>query len=267
MRSQARVQAGEAMPRSLSLSIVLVGSLLGCSDPLRLGNDLIWTADQETGTLEQWTGDGLGEVTEPTPPDDADASSIEPTTDTAHTGRYAVKLLNPTGWDQDKEGPELYHAVAEPDAYYSAWFFLPEDYRIDPHLTILRLKSRDPETGETSSGEELQLRSLSSGGYVLQVFNNNTNILRTPIADPAPLVQAKRWFQLEARYEPQSSGRLRVWLDGVLFYDLKDRPEATWAQIAFTVCNVAQAAQPAPLVLFVDDAAISLTRVSPTGQL
>jgi hypothetical protein len=255
------------MPRSLALSTVLVGSLLGCSDPLPLGNDLIWVADQETGTLEQWTRDGQGDVSEPTPPDGKDASSIRATTDIAHTGLYAVKLVNPTGWDQDDEGPQLYHAVAEADGYYSAWFFLPEDYRIDPHLTLLRLRSRDPESGQVSNGEELQLRSVSSGGYVLQVFNNNSNNLRSPIADPPPLVQAKRWFQLEARYEPQSSGRLRVWLDGVLFYDLRDRPEATGAEIAFTVCNVAQSAQPAPLVLFVDDAAISVSRVSPTGRL
>jgi hypothetical protein len=37
--------------------------------------------------------------------------------------------------------------------------------------------------------------------------------------------------------------------------------------VLLSVCNVAERSTPAPLVLFVDDAAISLSRVSPAGQL
>jgi hypothetical protein len=255
------------MRRSLALSMALGYSLLGCSDPLLLGSDVIWSADQESGNLEQWTFAGQGEAVEPRTPDD-EASSIDVSPEVAHSGRYSLKLVNPTGWDQDYEGPEIYHALAaESDAYYSAWFFLPEEYRIEPHLTLLRLRSRDPATGDLFNGEELQLRSLPSGGYVLQVFSNHNNFLRAPIADPAPLVMAERWFQLEARFEPHSSGRLRVWLDGVLFYDLTRRPGAAGSEIALSVCSVAQIAQPAPVVVFVDDAAVSLSRVSPSGQL
>src|SRR6185369_14104929 len=123
----------------------------------------------------------------------------------AHRGNYSVKLVNPTGWDQDEDGPELYHALGvQCDAYYSAWFFLADAYRFEPQLTLMRLRSRDP-GGEPLKGEELQLRSLSSGGYVLQVFSNNNGFLLEPIADPAPYVESGRWFQLEARYEPQSA--------------------------------------------------------------
>ncbi len=254
-------------PRLL-FATVFTCSSLGCSDPLRLGTDLLWTADQETGTLEQWTRDGQGEAVEPRTPGSDEASSITPSTVVAHSGSYALELVNPTGWSQDYEGPSLYHALGpESDAYYSAWFLLPEDYRIEPHLTLLRLRSRDPATGDLFNGEELQLRSLPSGGYVLQVFSNHNNFLREPIADPAPLVQAKRWFQIEARFEPQSSGRLRVWLDGLLFYDLPRRPGAAGSEIAFTVCNVAQTAEPSPVIVYVDDAAVSLSRVSPSGRL
>jgi len=256
------------MQRSAVIATALSLGSLGCSDQLELGSDLIWSADQETGSLEPWTRAGQGRANEPRTPDD-EASSIEPSTEAAHSGSYSIKLVNPTGWAQDYDGPELYHALgAEADAYYSAWFLLPEDYKIEPHLTLLRLRSRDPAGGEPLNGEELQLRSLSSGGYVLQVFSNHSNFLREPIADPAPLVAAKRWFQLEARFEPQSSGRLRVWLDGVLFYDLTGRPGAPPGNdIALSVCNVAQAAQPSPVIVYVDDAAVSLSRVSPSGQL
>jgi hypothetical protein len=256
------------MRRWRLLYLALACTPLGCGDRLELGTDLIWTADQETGNLEQWTRDGQGEAREPRVPDTDEASSIEASSEAAHSGSYALKLVNPTGWDQDYDGPELFHVLGEQsDAYYSAWFLLPEEYRFDSQLTLVRLRSRDPGGSEPFNGEELQLRSLSSGGYVLQVFSNNNNFLREPIADPAPLVAAKRWFQLEARFEPQSARRLRVWLDGALVYDLTGRPEAGGSEIVLSVCNVAQTAQPAPVVVFVDDAAVSLSRVSPSGEL
>jgi len=259
--------------RALTLVLSAV-SMVACSDPLQLGNDLLWTADQEPGSLEQWTRDGSGDALEPRTPDSDGTpvvpgkdSSIDVTTDAHHRGRHAVKLVNPTGWEFDNEGPELFHALGEQkDAYYSAWFMLPEEYRLEPHLTLLRLRSRDAGGVDLFNGEELQLRSLSSGGYVLQVFSNNNGFLLEPIANPAPLVASGRWFQLEARYEPHGSGRLRVWLDGGLVYDLAGRPDAGGAEMVLSVCNVAQRAEPAPVVLYVDDVAASLSRVSPSGM-
>jgi hypothetical protein len=102
---------------------------------------------------------------------------------------------------------------------------------------------------------------------VLQVFSNNAGFLLEPLADPPPHVDAGRWFQLEARYEPQSAGRLRVWLDDALAYDLANRPGAHGAELVLGVCNVAEQTTPAPAIVYVDDAAISLSRVSATGKL
>jgi hypothetical protein len=259
----------------LPLGLLIAGLAGGCSDPLELGSDLIWSADQESGNLEPWTLDGSGEARTPRAPDTDDDpllpgkdSSIEVSTQQAHSGRYSVKLVNPTGWDQDDDGPELYHVLGvQSDAYYSAWFFLPEAYRLEPQLTLMRLRSRDPGSSEPFNGEELQLRSLSSGGYVLQVFSNNNGFLLEPIANPAPYVESGRWFQLEARFEPQSAGRLRVWLDGTLAYDLMNRPGAIGSEQVLGVCNVAESAEPSPVVVFVDDVAVSLSRVSPSGKL
>jgi hypothetical protein len=238
-------------------------AVLGCSDPLQLGDDLIWTADQEPGDLSQWTANGSGDARVP----NAD-STIEVSTEAAHRGRRAVKLVNPAARDEDDQGPELFHAAGVlDDAYYSAWFLLPKDYRLEPSLTLIRLRSRDVGGKELFGGEELQLRSLPVGGYVLQVFSNNAGYLLEPLAEPSPRIEAGRWFQLEARYEPQSSGRLRVWLDGALYYDLPGRPGAPGAEVVLSVCNVVERSEPAPLVLFVDDAAVSLSRVGISGEL
>lgn len=251
-------------PTSWLRALALVPALCAsaCSDPLTLGNDVVWTADLEGGDLTQWTADGSGDLYLPKD------SSIEVSTEAAHRGAHAIKLVNPAAWDNQDDGPELFHdgGVLD-DAYYSAWFLLPENYHLEPQLTLMRLRSRDADGGERFNGEELQLRSLPVGGYVLQIFNNNAGFLLEPLADPAPRIEAGRWFQLEARYEPQSSGRLRVWLDGVLVYDLDGRPGAAGPEMVLGICNVAETAEPAPLVLYVDDAAVSLSRVSVSGQL
>ncbi len=262
------------MLRGLCTNGAAAAALLlgGCSDPLDLGTDLVWTADQETGDLEQWKSGDLGGTR--LPPD----STIEITSERVRSGRYALKLSNPTGWNpkdsddpsrsvaEGEEGPELFHAVGElADAYYSAWFLLPEQYRLDPMLTLLRLRSRAAPGELPAGGEALVLRSLKTGGYVLQVMNNHANFLLEPVAEPAPHIEVGRWFQLEVRYEPRSSGRLRVWLDGALRYDLNERPGAPSGELTLSLSNTAERAEPQPLVLYADDAAVSLSRVSPSG--
>lgn len=252
-----------ARPSQLLLALPLAAAALGCSDPLRLGNDVVWSADQEDGALTAWTGGDSGGTLLP-----SSACTVSTSTEASHSGRQSLKLVNPAAWERMDEGPELFHDVgAQADAYYSAWFLLPEHYRLDPWLTLMQLSSRDSASDGLHSAEQLQLRSLPSGGYVLQVYNDNAGTLLEPLSDPAPQVEAERWFQIEARFEPHDAGRLRIWLDGTLIYDLADRPGATGAHQVLTVSNVAEKSTPAPLVLYVDDAAVSLSRVSPTGKL
>lgn len=236
---------------------------LGCSDRLELGSELLWSADTESADLSQWAVRAGAAVSLPSA-----ETSVEVTSTQRHGGRHAVQLTNPAAWDNEEVGPELLHdAGALEDAYYSAWFMLPDDYRLGEPLTLFHLRSRDAASGELHSGEQLQLRSLASGGYVLHVFNNNAGFLLEPVAEQAPRVESGSWFQLEARYERKTGGRLRVWLNGALSYDLEGRPGAAGPEIVLSVCNIVGTATPAPLALFVDDAAISAARVTPHGHL
>lgn len=246
-------------PRVIGIALLALVAF-GCSDQLEVGSDLLWSADHEDANLDEWTRRQSGGTRLP------EDSTISPSTSAARRGRYALELVNPAAWDEQDEGPELFHSAGLLDeAYYSAWFLLPEEYRVQPTLTLLRLRSRDPGSHKLFNGEELQLRSLSDGSYVLLVFSNNSGFLLEPVAESARRVEAGRWFQLEARYESRSGGRLRVWLDGQLTYDLSGRPGAAGADIVLSVCNVTERSTPAPLRLFVDDAAISSSRVSPDG--
>ena len=268
------------MKRALALAgcFSLAALSAACSEPLLIGDDVLWSADQETGDLSQWTTAGVGQtvfnegdakmptldLTSEPPNDEVDVSV---TTDAAHSGSYALKLSNPGNDDMRETGMELLRVVGPvDDAFYSAWFMLPVDFTIEPSLTIARLRSRNSE-GNVLNGEELQLRSLPTGGYVLQVFNNSSAFLREPLPEEPPHLEAGVWSQIEARYEAQVGGRLRVWLNGKLVYDLSGRPGATGDEVVFSVCNTGERFEPAPLVLFVDDVAVSLSRVGPNGLL
>lgn len=243
--------------------LLLACSALACSDRVELGSDLLWTADTESADLSQWTTRVGESVMLPSA-----ETSVEVTSEVAHGGRHAVRLTNSAAWDNEELGPELLHDAGPlDDAYYSAWFLLPDEHRLSDALTLFQLRSRDADSGELHGGEHLQLRSLASGGYVLQVFNNNAAFLLEPVAEQAPVVESGVWFQLEARYERKTGGRLRVWLNGALSYDLEGRPGATGTEVVLSMCNITGMASPAPLTLFVDDAAISAARITPRGHL
>jgi hypothetical protein len=198
------------------------------------------------------------------PPSAADSVSV--TTEVAHSGRHALKLTNPGASGMKETGMELFRVIGPvDDAFYSAWFMLPLDFDFDYILTIARLRSRNGDGG-LFNGEELQLRSLPTGGYLLQVFNNNSAFLREPLPEVPPHLDAGKWSQLEARYQPVG-GRLRVWLNGRLVYDLSGRPDPASNDLVFSICNTGEKFSPAPLVLFVDDVAVSLSRVGPNGKL
>lgn len=232
---------------------------LACSERLELGSDVLWSDGAESGDFSSWAADDGQATLLP------EGSSIEITTGRAHTGRRALELVNPAAWAGEEVGPELLHDTAAlEERCYSAWFLLPEEYRVEPALALMRLRSRD-DAGELAGGEQLQLRSVP-GGYTLLVFNNNPAFLQEPVAERAPLVRAGTWFHLEARYAPESGGRLRVWLDGELYYDLDGRPGTAGSDVVLSVGNVTERATPAPLHLFVDDVVVSAKRVGPTGQ-
>jgi len=260
------------------LRCLALAALTGCSEPLLIGDDVVWSADQETGDLSQWTGTGQGSTV--FNPGDASLSTLDPstappgpsdsvsvTTEAAHSGRHALKLSNPGNADRRETGMELFRVIGPlDDAFYSAWFMLPLDFGIHSAMTIARLRSRNAD-GALLNGEELQLRSLSTGGYLLQVFNNNSAFLREPLPEVPPHLEAGKWSQIEMRYQPNVGGRLQVWLDGKLVYDLSGRPDAASDDLVFSICNTGEIFEPGPLVLFVDDVAVSLSRVGPNGRI
>ncbi len=249
------------MTRHLALSTAVL-LLVGCGEPLYVGSDVLWFADHESGDLSAWQADTAGgsELV-------GDGGAIELTSGIAHGGNYSVKLSNTTvGMDS---GVLLWRGGALPQrAYYSVWLMIPDQVWTASYWTIVKFRSTsgaDPNI----EGLELRLRSLPAGGYVLYVFDHDRRYLQTPIANPPPLVQPGRWFQLTLflAQATDPTGRMTVWLDGRETYDLERRTTLHGDALNFAISNIAEQLDPASGILYADDAAVSLSPITPDSVI
>jgi hypothetical protein len=89
-----------------------------------------------------------------------------------------------------------------------------------------------------------------------------------PLKVSNPPIAVNAWFQLEAFYRAaaDNTGQLTLWLDGKLILDLAGATgPAGW--VAWDVVSVGKSLNPEPAVLYVDDCAISKTRLGLNGLI
>jgi hypothetical protein len=241
--------------------LTALGLLLApaCTDPLPLGSNLIWSANHETGDTSQWSSDRNGDVFVTD-----SGSQVLVVSEQAHSGDFSVRLTSSVS--SGNVGAGLFrHSNSSDEAYFSAWYFLPRAYQTVSYWTIFRFQSASPaDTTDTALGIDLNLRSLPEGQMVLYVLQQRPDYLQWPIADPAPYVPVGRWFQIEALYRnaTDNTGRLKVWLDGHLVYDIENRITGLTEGFYWTLCNITTSMTPAPVDIYVDDAVICRSRVS-----
>ena len=263
MAARRSIGQTDRVRRSALALLAVAIALPACNSRLNLGSGILWSARHETGNLSEWTQGGRG-GTEADAPD----TSLAISTDFAHSGRYSVKLTNgaismyeeANLWRQDDYPPE---------AYYSAWFYLPRAYQTTADWSIMQFQV--PTTGDSGViGQllDIDLRSLPSGDLILSVYDHRAAYLRSPTPDPAIVVPVGQWFQIEALYRnvDDDTGEVAVWLDGQLNYDLH-RPFGANSTVYWTVGSKTEGLSPAESVIYLDDAAVSLVRVTPTGNI
>jgi hypothetical protein len=101
----------------------------------------------------------------------------------------------------------------------------------------------------------------------LRVYDHRNGDLPLSVPQP-PDVPVNTWFQLEAFYRDasDSTGRFTLWLNGQTILDWQGATGLT-SWVAWDVVSVGEALFPEPAILYVDDCAVSRTRVGPTGLL
>ena len=242
--------------------------MVGCMDSAYVGSDIVWSADHETEDVSQWTADMAGHVV------NDDGGVVEISDAYAHSGRHALLLsapADPAPGALEGGAHIVRRGLMPSSAYYSAWYLIPEPYTTESYWSVMQFAVDDPEIASgLAAGVDLTLRSLPDGQLVLELFDHPQERLHTPIAYPPPIVPIGRWFLLEVHFRAlagESGSPLSVWLDGREVYRSDDQSTASPDVLLFVVCSVALRGTPRPLQLYVDDAAISLSRIGPSGAL
>lgn len=209
--------------------------------------------------------------------------------DISRNGEYSLKLAL-SGADKAKQSCRVFRLWLDiegadgtplPDeAYYSAWYYIPQEIQTIYWWNIFQFKS-----GSEQAGSEAMLSfNIDSDGkgkrslYVVhkkgdgscdctgsceeESYDESLNEVNLPI---------QQWFQIEAFVNQStvdggkvnSDGALKVWVDGIPIIEQNHictllRPDA---QLQWSVNNYTDDIIPSDVLLYIDDAAISTLRL------
>jgi hypothetical protein len=243
------------------------------------GPAVLWSADYETGDDSQWDGVWIS--------GDADSQIVS---SPVHSGAYANALtIHNADGNGSSPGVRMTYqgrGLADktdptnlPDeAYYSAWYFIPEFVSVDWWNIFQWKAGYDDGSGRTARalywhdldeyGDELflelQTRVTPEGDWVKGWAD-------TLAVSPVP-IPLGRWFHLESyyRWDASGNGQITTWLDGTRIWDVAGlTTEFDWDfdvyRREWTVNSYANRTTPSNHTIYVDDAAVSRARLG-TGS-
>jgi hypothetical protein len=243
-----------------ALFCVALGLCACGSKPVDLGPDpqILWWTDYETADFSDWTRDGRGSTWV------AAGGSVEVASDYARSGTHSMRsvVVSP-GLGTQSSGMARRSDGLPAEAYYSAWFYVPAPITATDYWLFSKFRSRtvasDPNTFVDVWDIDIRVQE---GAMHFALYHHDSGDEQALVT---PLVPVGRWFQLEAfmRPTPDASGRLSVWIDGTLLFDLVDTPTMPTTYVEWSVGAVAETVTPPRVTLYVDDAAISTRRLGP----
>ena len=253
-----------AILRAAVVVIVVSPAGVGCGPRLDGGSDVLWTGLFEGNNFDEWMSDGGGDALAfPQPP-----NLIEISGERVHHGGYAARLTidAPPGGSR---GSSVLLRAGDPlprEAYYSAWYYVPRSISVGMYWVIFKFRQQDQATMDELY--DLDLINLPAGEMSLELYDHRRGSL-VDLDVPSPVVPVGQWFHVEAFYRntQDTTGRLTFWLDGRQIVDIADQPMAPTPWIEWNACSIGQDLTPSVAVLYVDDAAISRTRVGPGGVI
>lgn len=238
---------------------------------------VLWSADYETGDTSQWDGVWI-----------SGQATSDAVTSMARSGSYgnALTIYNADGNGAspgvrmtyqgrglaDKTDPENLPT----EAYYSAWYYVPDHVSVSWWNIFQWKTGYDDGSGRTaralywhdlfdSNGQlylKLYGRVNSSGQWV----KNSANTLAVA---PVP-IPVGEWFHLESYYkwDTNGNGRIATWLNGEQIWNVGGlTTEFDWEfnvyKREWAINNYANNTTPSTHTIYVDDAAISTTRLGP----
>lgn len=243
--------------------VIAVVETSGCDSHVYLGmirdggDSLLWTATFEPGNLSEWSGDGEGGSYL-----ENDSIPLAAATDVAHKGRFAGKSTITPASGFASVSYVFRRGPSPRDAYYSAWFYLPPLLAVRSWLSLVHFNGSHTGDGRNVYPTwDVNLYPQASGELIAHLYNfvAQTNV---ESASPVP-VPTGRWVHFEVLMEKATdpTGRVAVWQDDALILEANDVVTAENDWMEWNAGAASDDVNPSPGVVYVDDAAISLSRL------
>ena len=256
-------------------AFVLIATTLGagaCSQRVNLGDigdgpaSLLWKATFEPGNLSEWESDGHGSTyTENTPLADTAAA----TTSLAHGGKMSgvFGVVPMVGM---RAISYLYRDQPTPsEAYYSAWFYVPSTLVLaaGEYLSLVHFRGNDSQ--QPPPLWDVNLYPLGDGTVAAQLYDYppKNNPMGFDLQQfPLTRFPLDRWVQLEVFLSQavDKTGRVTVWQDGTQILDRAGvQTVMLMDSLQWDVGGASDGLMSGTVLVYVDDAAISLVRLGP----
>lgn len=247
------------MRRVLFLALLLVAACdrnvavghealgIGGEAPMGGAPALLWSADHDTGTLDEWLGDASGwRYTKGN-------GTLAVSQAHARSGSYSLAATISTD-DGGMHQAVIARNVTLESGRYGAWYFFPEATAAD-YWVIMKLSN-----GESTDRFDIDVHAPEGEEPRLRLFEHGQDWITEPAA--VPLVVG-RWVHIEALFHstPNDDGRLIVLQDGEAIFDTGPRPTSTDARVSFIVGSVSWHIAGGPYTLYIDDASIEAETV------
>jgi hypothetical protein len=178
----------------------------------------------------------------------------------AHSGHYAAELTIDTA-NGHSQAVRLFRWGENPtEGYYSVWYMFPETFYVPVWWNVFQFKSKATFPKDTLW--ILNVGNRANGAMYFYLFDWQ---LRRSYVQNTKDIPIGQWVQIEAYYRASTNdkGRITIWQDGVLLFDLDGVQTATSGEVQWSVDNFTDSISPSPATIYVDDASISRARTHP----
>jgi len=236
----------------------------GCA-PADLGQDpnILWWTDHETGDLTDWDRGGAHwAFTEGT-------LEIATLPNPTRSGKYSLKSSVKTQAAGTQSAAQALRTGGLPtEAYYSAWYYFPALIINTNYWAFFQYRSRTDAADDTTALNiwDLEVITDSNRAMYLSLYRHAFDSVQVNRWDvTTPSIPVGQWFQVEMflRATNDSSGRLTVWFNGALIFDVSGQPTMPSSYIEWVVGGGTEVIDPSPAIMFIDDAAVSKRRLGP----
>jgi hypothetical protein len=232
---------------------------------LDASGSILWHSDFEVGNLSEWTSDGKGGISQSSAPQDP---TIVTTPTHANSSRAAQFVISPQNGMVSAN--YVYRQPTPVEAYYSAWFYIPDAYSTTSYWNIMHFPvSTTGDDRALTDGWDLDLGTRSDGQLIAYIYQfgipNFSTASRHDDGTAAPPVPTRQWVHFEVffRIAADATGRVALWQDGALVIDVDGVPTAPTPFLRWAVGSAAIDITPSPATIYIDDAAISTSRLGP----